>query len=211
MSNLHKMFALLEERYPTAGCELNHNSPFELLVAVILSAQCTDKRVNEVTKTLFARANTPRQFADMGSDELEGLIFTCGFYRNKAKNIIAASKAICEKFDGNVPSTMDELRQLDGVGRKTANVVLSVAFGQPTIAVDTHVFRVSHRLGFSKATTPDEVEKDLMQVIPDDLKPTAHHLLIFHGRYCCKAIKPNCGECPIGNFCVEKEKIKQNR
>ena len=204
------MFALLEEKYPTAGCELNHNSPFELLVAVILSAQCTDRRVNEVTKTLFTRANTPQQFADMDIAELEGLIFTCGFYRNKAKNIKAASKAICEKFGGKVPSTMDELRLLDGVGRKTANVVLSVAFGQPTIAVDTHVFRVSHRLGFSNAATPDEVEKDLMQLIPDDLKPTAHHLLIFHGRYCCKAIKPNCVECPIRDYCVEKDKIKQN-
>ncbi|MBE5730937.1 MAG: endonuclease III [Clostridiales bacterium] len=211
MSNMHKMFALLKEKYPTAGCELNHNSPFELLVAVILSAQCTDKRVNEVTKTLFARANTPQQFANIDIAELERLIFTCGFYRNKAKNIKAASKVICEKFGGKVPSTMDELRSLDGVGRKTANVVLSVAFGQPTIAVDTHVFRVSHRLGFSNAATPDEVEKDLMQVIPDDLKPTAHHLLIFHGRYCCKAIKPNCEDCPISSYCVEKDKIKQNR
>ena len=186
MDRTSEIFERLKNKYPAAKCELGYDTPFELLVAVILSAQCTDKRVNEVTKTLFAKANTPEQFAQMEQSELEKEIYTCGFYRNKAKNIIAASKDICEKFGGRVPSDISDLLSLDGVGRKTANVVLNVAFGQPTIPVDTHVFRVSHRLALSDGKTPDDVEADLNNVVPDKYKPLAHHLLIFHGRYCCK-------------------------
>lgn len=208
---VREIFDRLKDKYPAARCELDYGSVFELLVAVILSAQCTDKRVNEVTKTLFARYNTPKQFAEIPVGELEKLIYTCGFYHNKAKNIIAASKDICEKFGGEVPSDMDGLLSLSGVGRKTANVVLNVAFHEPTIPVDTHVFRVSHRLGLSSAKTPDETEFELERTIPKDIKPLVHHLLIFHGRYCCKAIKPLCDECPVTKQCLEYPKIMQNK
>ncbi len=211
MDRTSEIFERLKNKYPAAKCELGYDTPFELLVAVILSAQCTDKRVNEVTKTLFAKANTPEQFAQMEQSELEKEIYTCGFYRNKAKNIIAASKDICEKFGGRVPSDISDLLSLDGVGRKTANVVLNVAFGQPTIPVDTHVFRVSHRLALSDGKTPDDVEADLNNVVPDKYKPLAHHLLIFHGRYCCKSQRPDCGNCPLTDLCVEYDKIKQNK
>lgn len=211
MDKITEIFTRLSVKYPKAKCELGYNSPFELLVAVILSAQCTDKRVNEVTKVLFKKVKTPEQFAQMDVKELEKDIYTCGFYHNKAKNIIEASKDICEKFNGEVPSNMEDLLSLSGVGRKTANVVLNVAFGQPTIPVDTHVFRVSHRLALSNGKTPDEVEADLNRVIPDRYKPSAHHLLIFHGRYCCKAQRPICEECPLTDLCVEYPKIKQNK
>ena len=211
MNRISQIFTHLRERYPSAGCELNFSTPFELLVAVILSAQCTDKRVNEVTKDLFKIASTPRQFADMDIVDLEKAIFTCGFYRNKAKNIISASKSICDNFGGEVPQNLQELISLAGVGRKTANVILSVAFDKDAIAVDTHVFRVSHRLDFSQGKTPDDVERDLMQVVPSEFLHDAHHLLIFHGRYCCKAQRPDCGECPISELCVEKDKIRQNK
>lgn len=211
MDRISEIFSRLKAKYPAAECELSYKSPFELLVAVILSAQCTDKRVNEVTKDLFAYANTPYQFAVMDVQDLEKRIYTCGFYHNKAKNIIAASKDICEKFEGNVPSDMESLLTLSGVGRKTANVVLNVAFGQPTIPVDTHVFRVSHRLALSDGKTPDDVEADLVLAIPDSFKPDAHHLLIFHGRYCCKAMRPDCNNCPLTDLCVEYKKIIQNK
>ncbi len=211
MDRITEIFTRLKDKYPAAKCELGYDSPFELLVAVILSAQCTDKRVNEVTKVLFKKANTPRQFAEMDIKELEKDIYTCGFYHNKAKNIIGASKDICEKFGGQVPSDMADLLSLSGVGRKTANVVLNVAFGQPTIPVDTHVFRVSHRLDLSSGKTPDDVEADLNEVIPDQFKPLAHHLLIFHGRYCCKAQRPDCDNCPLTDLCVEHSKIIQNK
>lgn len=211
MDRITEIFTRLKAKYPAAKCELGYNSVFELLVAVILSAQCTDKRVNEVTKDLFVYANTPEQFAVMDQEDLEKRIFTCGFYHNKAKNIIAASKDICEKFGGQVPSDMENLLSLSGVGRKTANVVLNVAFRQPTIPVDTHVFRVSHRLEFSDGKTPDDVEYDLVRSVPTDFKPDAHHLLIFHGRYCCKAIKPDCDNCPLTDLCGEYDKIKHCR
>ena len=211
MDRITEIFTRLKAKYPAAQCELAYGSVFELLVAVILSAQCTDKRVNEVTKELFAYANTPKQFAEMDQAELEKRIFTCGFYHNKAKNIIAAAKDICEKFDGEVPSDMDNLLSLSGVGRKTANVVLNVAFHEPTIPVDTHVFRVSHRLGFSDGKTPDNVEEDLLRIVPKDFKGDAHHLLIFHGRYCCKAIKPDCINCPVADLCLVYDNIKQNK
>lgn len=200
------LFAALKKAYPDAGCELKFDSVFELLVAVILSAQCTDKRVNLVTRELFKVASTPQEFAVMPQETLEKLIFSCGFYRNKAKHIIAAAKDITERFGGKVPEDMEGLTSLAGVGRKTANVVISVAFNRPAIAVDTHVFRVSHRLGLSDGKTPYAVEKDLTELFEGEMLPVVHHLLIFHGRYCCHSRKPNCMGCPVKNYCVNCEK-----
>jgi endonuclease-3 len=176
---------------------------FELLVAVILSAQCTDKRVNLVTKELFKTASAPADFLRMGQAELEKRIYTCGFYRQKAKSILSAAADILARYDGRVPDDFDELLKLRGVGRKTANVMISVAFGGAAIAVDTHVFRVSRRLGLSDGATPYEVEKDLTALLDETDRSRAHHLLIFHGRYCCKAQKPLCSECPVAHFCKE--------
>lgn len=187
--------------HPNARCELDFSTPFELLVAVILSAQCTDKRVNMITKDLFRSLNTPKQFAEVPQEKLEKMIHSCGFYHNKAKNIIGCSKAILERFGGQVPQTVDELVTLDGVGRKTANVVVSVAFGGQAIAVDTHVFRVANRIGLANAKTPDEVEQQLMSAIPKDSWSKSHHLLIFHGRYVCNARKPKCDECAVRDYC----------
>lgn len=187
--------------HPEPECELNFASPFELLVAVILSAQCTDKRVNEITKTLFQKYNTPQQFAEIDAHELEKLIFSCGFYKNKAANIIKASTDIIVRFEGKVPSTVEELVTLAGVGRKTANVVYAVAFGGQAIAVDTHVLRVSNRIGFVKTDKPEEVEKALTEIFPKERWAQAHHLLIHHGRYVCKARNPECDKCTICEFC----------
>ena len=185
--------------YPTAKCELEFSSPFELLVATILSAQCTDKRVNEVTGELFKTHNKPEDFASLEYGQLEDKIFSCGFYRNKAKNIIDCSRKLLMDFGGQVPDDFDTLLSLPGVGRKTANVVMANAFGGDNIAVDTHVFRVSRRLGFSDGKTPFEVEKDLMQLLDKSVYSRAHHLLIFHGRYCCRSQNPKCGICPLGS------------
>ena len=197
-----EILQLLDKAYPDAHCELNYGSDFQLLVAVILSAQCTDKRVNIVTEKLFKRASTPADFAAMSAGELEPLIYSCGFYRNKAKNIIAAARDIIVRFDGRVPDNFDQLLSLAGVGRKTANVIMSVAFHEPAIAVDTHVFRVSHRLGLSEGNTPYEVEKDLSALIEPDSRGQAHHLLIFHGRYCCRAQHPDCERCVVRPMCI---------
>ncbi|MCI8412814.1 MAG: endonuclease III [Clostridia bacterium] len=191
----------LTQTYPQAECELEYDNPFHLLVSVILSAQCTDKRVNEVTKELFKVYDTPEDFANADIDTLQRLIFSCGFYRNKSANIIAAARDIVARFNGKVPSSFDELLTLKGVGRKTANVVMAVAFGGNNIAVDTHVFRVSHRLGFSNGKTPFDVEKDLMAVLDPSDYSRAHHLLIFHGRYCCKSQRPLCEKCPVAALC----------
>lgn len=193
----------LLDRYPKADCELNYDNSFHLLVAVILSAQCTDKRVNEVTKELFKVYDTPEDFASADKEVLQKLIFSCGFYRNKSESIMSASRDIVSRFGGKVPDNFDDLLSLKGVGRKTANVVMSVAFGGNNIAVDTHVFRVSHRLGLSGGKTPYDVEKDLMAVIHPSDYSLAHHLLIFHGRYCCKSQRPQCSECPIAAMCAE--------
>lgn len=207
--SVSKITSLLEQTYPTAKCELNYTSTFTLLVAVILSAQCTDKRVNEVTKTLFEKANTPYDFAQMKQEELEKLIFSCGFYRNKAKNIISASKAIIEKYNGQVPEDFSALLSLPGVGRKTANVMSAEGFNKQAIAVDTHVFRTSNRLGLAKGKTPLEVEKQLRSVLPQDNYTRMHHLLIFHGRYTCKSLNPDCLNCSLYEHCkYEKKKIK---
>ena len=196
----------LEIQFPNAKCELNYTTPFELLVAVILSAQCTDKRVNQVTEKLFKIYNTPEQFASLTIEELSFYIFSCGFYKNKATSIIETSKILLEKFNGEVPDNMEDLTSLQGVGRKTANVVLSEAFHKPAIAVDTHVLRVSNRLGFVNTKEPTVVEQALMKYLPKERWSRAHHLFIFLGRYCCKSQNPNCNECSVKNYCKYREK-----
>lgn len=196
-----KILDELKKMHPDAGCELNYGTPFELLVAVILSAQCTDKRVNEVTKDLFKKYNNPEQYATMTPAELEPLIHSCGFFHNKAVNIIGAAKDIVDRFGGEVPKTMAELTSLPGVGRKTASVVMTVAFDEPAMPVDTHVFRVSGRLGLSHGKNPEQVEKDLKDLYPPSDWNIVHHTLIFHGRYICKALRPNCSECTLTEYC----------
>lgn len=196
-----EILKVLDTMYPDAKCELNFDTPFQLLVAVILSAQCTDKRVNVVTEKLFKKYSTVRDFATLAPEVLEKEIYTCGFYKNKAKNIISASKKIVEEFHGIVPQTVEELTTLDGVGRKTANVLISVAFGGQALAVDTHVFRVSHRLGMADAKDADKTEYQLTALIPRDMWYNAHHLMIFHGRYTCHSLRPQCGECRVKNYC----------
>ncbi len=192
---------LLSSTYPDARPELNYTNPYELLVAVILSAQCTDKRVNQVTPDLFKAY--PDVYAMESAEQLdvERLIHSCGFYQNKAKSLIGSAKKIVSDYGGQVPMTVDELMTLPGVGRKTANVVYSVAFGGDAIAVDTHVFRVSRRLGLSKGNTPEKVERDLNKALPKESWGYAHHLLIFHGRRTCHSRKPNCAECKLKELC----------
>ena len=191
----------LERLYPDAKPALIFKTPYELLVAVILSAQCTDERVNKVTEVLFKEHNTPQSMLSLTQPELEKYIFSCGFYRNKAAHILSASADIIEKFGGEVPSTLEELRTLAGVGRKTANVVYAVAFGGDAIAVDTHVFRVSNRLGIADGKTPDKVEEDLMKAIPQNMWSKAHHYLIWHGRKVCHSQKPDCINCTLKGYC----------
>lgn len=198
----YAMLGKLQATYPAAQCELTYDTPFHLLVSVILSAQCTDKRVNEVTPRLFKVYDTPEDFAGADINKLESLIYSCGFYRNKSRNIIGAARDIVARFGGEVPSNFDDLLSLSGVGRKTANVMMAVAFGGNNIAVDTHVFRLSHRLGLSEGKTPYDVERDLMACFKPKDYSTVHHLLIFHGRYCCKSQRPQCNECPVSEFCV---------
>ena len=190
---------MLDEMHRGAQCELNFGSPFELLVAVVLSAQCTDKRVNQVTEQLFKIASTPEQFVAMPIEELEKYIFSCGFYHNKAKAIKELSASILER--GSMPETREELMQLRGVGRKTANVVYAVAYGGNAIAVDTHVFRVANRIGLADAKTPEQTEQQLMQGFDEQLWGHLHHLLIFHGRYVCHSQKPDCAICPLKENC----------
>ena len=197
--------AILEETYRGAVPELVFGSPFELLVAVILSAQCTDKRVNMVTARLFQKANTPEGILALGLSALEEEIHECGFYHNKAKNILAACQVLCEQYGGQVPEDYDALLNLPGVGRKTANVVMSVAFHYPAIAVDTHVFRIANRLKLATGDTPLEVEKGLQKAIPKEKWSDAHHWLIWHGRRICKSRRPLCGECPLREVCPSRE------
>lgn len=203
MQSTEELLDKLDAMYPDAHCELHYGSAWQLLVAVILSAQCTDKRVNQITPALFAAASTPADFIALPVEELERLIFSCGFYRNKAKNIKAAAKAIEERFGGEVPGDIESLVTLPGVGRKTANVVFAVGFGGQAMPVDTHVFRVAHRLGLSDGKTPGAVEKDLRAAFEEKDYTRAHHLFIFHGRYTCKARSPECGVCAVKDFCKE--------
>lgn len=192
----------LEEMYPDARCELNYETPFQLLVATILSAQTTDKKVNKVTETLFKDYPSLVEFLTISNDELEERIKEIGLYRNKSKNIILMCNQLMQKFNGEVPNTMEELITLTGVGRKTANVVLSNAFNVPSIAVDTHVFRVSNRLGLASSDNVLEVEMQLRKEIIKSRWSKTHHLLIFHGRYCCTAQRPKCAECRLKEYCM---------
>ena len=194
----------LEKMHPEAHCELNFDTPFEALVAIILSAQCTDKRVNLVTQDLYKKYNTPQQFASLDIKELEELIKPCGFYKNKAKNIKECARQIIEDFNGEVPKTMEDLTKLAGVGRKTANVMLAEIYKQDAIAVDTHVKRVSNRTGFVKSDDPYDVEMALKKIFPKEKWSRMHHLLIFLGRYTCKAIKPKCKECLLNDICKSR-------
>ena len=191
----------LARLYPDARPALHYATPYELLVAVILSAQCTDERVNKVTAELFKKYNSPRTMLELSQPELEKYIFSCGFYHNKAAHILSASRDIVEKFGGEVPSNFNELKSLAGVGQKTANVVWSVAFDGDAIAVDTHVFRVSNRLGLAEANTPFKVEEQLKQVIPKSDWSKAHHWLIYHGRRVCHSQRPDCQSCTLKDKC----------
>lgn len=192
---------ILETVYKDAKVALDYNNPFELLVAVVLSAQCTDERVNIITKRLFPIYDHPAKMLALGVPKLEVLIRDCGLYRAKAANLIKTCQILLEKYHGEVPEQFDELVTLPGVGRKTANVLISVLFNTPAIAVDTHVFRVSNRLGLARGKTPDEVEEKLKKAIPMDKWSAAHHWIIWHGRKICKARKPLCGECPLAQVC----------
>ena len=205
---LAEIFRRLRAANPAPRTELVYATPFELLVAVILSAQATDKSVNLATTTLFKVANTPSALLKLGRRKLEGHIKRIGLYRTKAKNIIATCGLLVEKHGGEVPRTREDLQALPGVGRKTANVILNTAFGQPTIAVDTHIFRVSNRTGIARGKDVVAVEEKLMKVVPDEFKLDAHHWLILHGRYICIARKPGCPECLIRDLCEFKPKTK---
>ncbi len=199
--NTQKILSELAALYPDAKPALEFRSPYELLVAVILSAQCTDERVNKVTAELFKTYNTPEAMLGLSQEELEKYIYSCGFYRNKAAHILSASHDIIEKYNGQVPSTLEELRTLAGVGRKTANVVYAVAFGGDAIAVDTHVFRVSNRLGLAHGKTPEKVEEALCEELPKSEWSKAHHYLIYHGRRVCHSQKPDCANCTLKICC----------
>ena len=196
-----EQIAILGQVYKDTKPALKFRNPFELLVAVILSAQCTDVRVNITTERLFAKAPCPQDIVDMGLPALEQEIKDCGLFRNKAKNIMATCEILVREFDSKVPEDFDTLLKLPGVGRKTANVVTSIAFDRPAIAVDTHVFRVANRLKLAVGETPLEVEEGLMKAIPKELWSQAHHWLIWHGCRVCKARRPLCGECPLGEVC----------
>lgn len=199
-----KLIDAMHTVVPNAKCELNHQSPYQLLVAVVLSAQCTDIRVNMVTAELFARAATPEQMVTLSENEMQGILKSLGFFRAKAKSVLTLSQQLLDKYNGQVPSTEKELVELAGVGRKTANVILMECFDQPTIAVDTHVYRVSRRLGLSKATTPDGVEQDLYKNLPKDYHKKAHHTILHFGRYYCKAQRPQCDGCVVSEYCTGK-------
>lgn len=202
---ISSLISALNCEYKNAECELEYNSNFELLVAVILSAQCTDKRVNEVTKKLFSEFKTPQEFAEIGNTELEKRIYSCGFYKNKAKNIIACARDLVARFGGVVPDNKEDLKSLAGVGEKTANVVLATAFNTPAIAVDTHVFRLSHRLCLSNGKNVKLVQADLENIIPKKDWSKTHLALVLHGRYVCHARNPKCGECKLRQFCKYAE------
>lgn len=197
-----EIFELLKKQYPDAKCSLDFNTPFEMMVAVMLSAQCTDERVNKVTAEFFPKYNTPKAFADMPLEDIENLIHSCGFYKNKAKNLKLASQKILTEFNGEVPQTMEELMSIPGVGRKSANVIMLEAFNNPQgIAVDTHAKRISNRIGFSSAKEPQKIEQDLLKLFPKEYYYDANHILIWHGRNTCKSQKPTCENCCIKHLC----------
>jgi endonuclease-3 len=202
------MFERLRARNPNPTTELEYRSAFELLIAVILSAQATDRSVNLATRKLFSVAGTPAEMLALGEPRLAELIRTIGLYKTKAKNVIATCGLLLERHSGEVPRTREALEALPGVGRKTANVVLNTAFGEPTMAVDTHIFRVANRTGLAPGRTPLAVEKKLMRAVPAAYLMNAHHWLILHGRYLCKARKPDCPACPIADLCAFKRKTR---
>jgi len=208
-AEIHEIFRRFSIQRPEPKGELEHINPFTLLVAVALSAQATDAGVNKATRSLFKVADTPEKMVALGVDTLGEYIRTIGLWRNKAKNVIALSRALIENYNGVVPNDRDELVKLPGVGRKTANVVLNMAFGQSTMAVDTHIFRIGNRLGLAPGKTPDAVEAKLMKVIPSEYLYHAHHWLILHGRYVCKARKPDCPACVIADICKAAEKTSE--
>jgi endonuclease III len=200
------IFERLRAANPDPRSELGHETPFELLVAVVLSAQATDKGVNKATSKLFPVARTPAAMVKLGVDRLIPYVQSIGLFRNKAKNIVALSEILLRDHGGEVPADREALEKLPGVGRKTANVVLNVAFGQPTIAVDTHIFRVANRTGLGPGKTPEAVERKLLAVVPEEFRLHAHHWLILHGRYVCVARSPKCADCPIRDLCEWREK-----
>ena len=203
---VEEIFRRFAAANPEPKGELEHHNPFTLLVAVVLSAQATDAGVNKATRGLFKTASTPRQMLALGEEGLQERIKTIGLYRNKAKNVIALSQRLIDDHGGEVPREREALEALPGVGRKTANVVLNIAFGEPTLAVDTHVFRVAHRLALAKGKTPLEVEQGLVKVIPESYMRHAHHWLILHGRYVCQARKPRCDVCIVSDLCQSADK-----
>jgi endonuclease-3 len=208
LADRQEFFRRLQSVMPTPKTELQYQSPFELLIAVILSAQATDVSVNKATQKLYPVANTPEAILGLGVEGLKPYIRTIGLFNSKAKNIIKTCRILIEEHDAEVPRTRKALEALPGVGRKTANVVLNTAFGEPTIAVDTHIFRVANRTGLAKGKTPLEVELKLLKAVPADYRLNAHHWLILHGRYTCKARKPNCPECIVRDLCSFKFKTQ---
>ncbi len=207
-ASIESFFSTLQQANPNPVTELEYTSVFELLTAVLLSAQATDVGVNKATRRLFPVANTPQKILDLGLEGLESYIKTIGLYRSKAKHLMQACEILVKEHDGKVPRSREALEALPGVGRKTANVVLNVAFGEPTMAVDTHIFRVSNRTGLAKGKTPLEVEKQLLKRVPKAYLVNAHHWLILHGRYICQARKPKCPECAVAQWCDFKPKTK---
>ncbi len=208
--DIDEFFRRLAAERPEPKTELNYVNAYTLLVAVVLSAQATDTGVNKATKDLFKKVKTPQQMLKLGEAGLKNYVKTIGLYNGKAKNIIALSKILVEKFGGDIPRTREDLETLPGVGRKTANVVLNVVYGEATLAVDTHVFRVANRTGMAKGATPEEVEHKLMEVVPKKWLSHAHHWLILHGRYTCKARVPLCPQCIVRDLCAYKDKTKEN-
>ena len=210
MELISDVLDILDKTYPDAKAELNYTTPYELLIATILSAQCTDVRVNKTTEVLFQKYNTPEKMVTLSIDDLGNIIKSCGFYNSKSKNILLTSQILIDKHDSKVPDTMKELTKLPGVGRKTANVVLSNAFDIPSIAVDTHVFRVSNRIGIANAINVEETEKQLRRRIDRDRWSKSHHTLIFHGRRICKSRNPKCDICPVNSYCLHYKKEAKN-
>lgn len=210
ISKRREIFTRFRTANPHPTTELEYSTSFELLVAVVLSAQATDKSVNLATKRLFPKANTPERILELGEAELRDNIKSIGLFKTKAKNILATCAILIQDHGSEVPRTRDELERLPGVGRKTANVVLNTAFGEPTIAVDTHIFRVANRTGIAPGKDVLEVELKLLKFIPEEFRHDAHHWMILHGRYVCKARKPECGICGINNLCEFKQKVVKN-
>lgn len=196
-----RIFELFKEIYPDATCSLDYRNPLELMVATILAAQCTDERVNKVTKTLFKKYRSPQDYVNAPREQLENDIQTCGFFRQKAKSIVSSCAAILDRFGGEVPATMEELTTLTGVGRKTANVILGQCFNTPGVIVDTHCTRVSNRLGFTREHDPVKIERELMKLWPREIWTLYSHFMVFHGRALCQARRPNCTECPVAKHC----------